>query len=208
MTETGKSLQHDLLDLLVDGAASFAALYGGLVHWCGYSTGFEVSLVMDTLLEMERRGEVKAWQMAEDGSFHEPTDEERNRASFEYRAWLLGAEIAQLGVERLAVDEVGLWYELTAEGRVEWKRWTVNHEERHRRRWVLDDLGDTQTIVVRAETVEAAEETLQWWLLSNPRIELVGSSRSIESIPGFKLRDGTMISSGVKLTCEYRRAGS
>src|SRR5215217_1445613 len=162
MYQFGEGLQYKLLDLLADGPSSFAALYGALVRHCGYPCGLGVTLVSDALLQMERRQWVTAKQMANDGSFHIPTTEERNQNLPAYRAWLPNAAF-----EELSVDEVGLWYELTAEGRAEWKQCIDAEEQAQFGRWTLDDLSDTNTIIIQAETLEVAEVILQWWLVHN-----------------------------------------
>lgn len=191
--------QHDLLDLLVDGSSSFAALYGGLMHNCGYPADMDVASVMNTLAEMEQRGWVNATQMDENGSFHKPTEDERRSDLLAYQRWLPDATF-----EELSLDEVGLWYEVTNSGRAEWRRWSPDEEESHCPRWMLDELSDTQTVMIQAETLEAAEEALRWWLSYKQGIELVSSSRNIESVPVFTLRDGTVITNGVKIVCQYR----
>lgn len=195
-----ESLQHELLDLLVDGPSSFAALYGGLVRHCGYPTTLELPRIINALLEMEQRGWVKASQMAEDGSFHEPTEDERRSDLLAYQAWLPDAAF-----EDLSLDEVGLWYEITTEGRAEWKQWSPDAEGQSRPRWMLDDLSDTQTIRVQAKTIEAAEEGLRWWLSHNQGIDLVSNGKTVEPVSVFTLHDGTVITNGVELVYQYRK---
>lgn len=199
MYQFGEALQYNLLDLLVDAPSSFAALYGGLVHHCGYSSSLDVSLVSDTLAEMERQEWVKAMQMAEDGSFHVPTAEERKRNLAAYQAWLPNAAFVEL-----SLDEVGLWYELTAKGHAEWKQWIDGEEQEHSRRWTLDDLSDKQTLIIQAENLEIAERVLDWWLSHNTVVKLVNSSKSVEPISMFTLRNGTVVTDGIKLVCEYQ----
>jgi hypothetical protein len=200
MYQFGEGLQYNLLDLLVDAPSSFAALYGGLVRHCGYSSGLDVTLVADTLLEMERREWVTAKQMADDGSFHLPTTEERKHDLLEYQAWLPNAAFNEL-----SLDEVGLWYELTANGRAEWKQWIDDEEQNHSRKWTLDDLSDTQTLIIQAESLEVAELTLRWWLSHNAAVELLSDSKSIEPVSAFTLRDGTVVTDGIKLICRYQK---
>jgi DNA-binding PadR family transcriptional regulator len=200
MYQSGEALQYNLLDLLVDAPSSFAALYGGLVRHSGYSTGIDVSLVLDTLLEMERRGWVTATQMAADGSFHIPTAEERKHALLTYQTWLPKAVLNDL-----SLDEIGLWYELTAKGRLEWKQWIDAEEHVHPGRWTLDDLSDTQTLIIKAESIGASESALDWWLSQNPAYELVSNGKRTEAVSSFSLRDDTVISNGIKLVCQYQR---
>lgn len=196
LREIKESLRHNLLDLLIDGPSSFAALYGGLVRHCGYSTGLDVFIVADALLSMEHMMWVKAWQMADDGSFHEPTDDERKNNLPIYQKWLPRAKF-----EELSLDEIGLWYEIKDEGRAEWRRWTGDKEREEP--WVIDDLRDTETIIIQAETEGIADRALAWWLSHNPEINLVNGSESVELIPDFRLHDGTVISNGIKLVWQY-----
>lgn len=190
-------LEHVLLDLLVDGLSSGAALFGTLVHHLGYKE-LEVSLVMAAFSNMERQGWVRAVQMADDGSFHEPSVLERERDLAAYEAWLPHAQF-----EELSVDEVGLWYEITTKGRAEWSRRALPDDEEPVR-WMINDLKDVKSVSVHAESVDIAERALRWWLSRNPDFELVDNSGRTDLPTSFTLRDGTVITNGVKLAYEYR----
>lgn len=190
--------QHELLDLLVNGPSSLAALYGDLRYNFGYSAGLSVQQLIDTLLNMERQGWVKATQMDEDGSFHSPTALERRRDLFAYQGWLPNAKF-----EGLALDEVGLWYEITSEGFAEWRGWNKKEDD-PLNQWLLYDSNDTQTITIIAKTLEVAEENLWWWLSCNESIKLIENSRTVEMVTAFTLRDGSVITNGVKLIYHYR----
>jgi hypothetical protein len=65
-----------------------------------------------------------------------------------------------------------------------------------------------QTISIQAESVKVAEEALLGWLSSNPTIELIGESKTVEILPEFEMRDRTVVSDGVRLVCRYRRRPS
>ncbi len=197
LRELEESLRHNLLDLLIDGPSSFAALYGGLVRHCGYTTGLDVSIVADALVDMEHMKWVKAWQMADDGSFREPTDDERKNSLCAYQKWLHKTKF-----EDLSLDEIGLCYEITDKGRAEWRQLAGDKE--HKEPWMIDDLQDKQTIVIQAETEELADRALAWWLSYNPEINLISNSKSIEPISNFKLSDGTVIHEGIKVVYRYR----
>jgi hypothetical protein len=203
MAASSQLLQRQLLDLLIDGPSSFAALFGALVRHYGYGPGLGVDTALDALSMMERKGSVRARKMTERGIFRDPTDEDRANARERYRAWLPGA-----AAEDLSLDEVGLWYEIEHKGRSEWKRWSKEEEDQSRRRWVLDDVAHAHTILIQAEGVKAAEEALSGWLSSNPSIELVEDSKTIEPLHEFEMRDRTVVSNGVRLVCRYRRRPS
>lgn len=197
------SIQNDLLDFLVDGASSFAALYGDLTVHGGHEPGIGIILKMtNALREMEQENWVRAEQMAEDGSFHEITEEERASDLVAYQAWLPGARF-----EELSVDEVGLWYELTPEGREEWKRLFFDEEQERQHRWSILYRNDDQTVVVKAQSIEMAEEQLRKWLLNNPEMALVSSSRNVEPISSFTLHGGSVVNDGVKLTYHCQLPG-
>lgn len=198
MHNSEEMLQHHLLDLLVDAPSSFAALYGGLVHNCGYPTSLDVRLIFDTLLEMEQQEMVKGSQMAVDGSFHDPTNNDRMRNLLAYQAWLPKSMF-----EELSVDGVGLWYTLTAKGRTEWERWSWDEKQKPMPQWMLDDLIDTQTLIIHAQNIQSAEEALCDWLSHNESARIVGNSRTVEQIPIFTLRNGFVITNGIKLVYQY-----
>jgi hypothetical protein len=203
MYQLRKGLQSNLLDLLVDAPSSFAALYGGLVRHCGYSPGVDVAVVLDALLEMERREWVKAKQMADDGSFRVPTPTERNANLLAYQEWLPNADFKEL-----SVDEVGLWYEITDDGRVEWKQRVDDDEKTGSHRWTLDDFSENQTLVIRAASLEVAQGILRWWLSKNPEVELENDSQDIQLGSEFTLHDGTAVADGIELSYRYRKQPS
>ena len=197
-------LRDDLLGLLLDGPASFAALYGGLVRHCGYPKNASLlSEMMSTLLKMERCEWVRTAQMSGDGLFREPTEDDYRRDLRAYQAWLPEARL-----DELAVDEVGLWLEITMKGRMEGKHRLIDERKSETGRWTLEDLADARTIIVRAETEEVAAEKIQEWISRNPAIELVDGSENVERIGDFELRDGTIIVGGVELSSCYRRVSN
>lgn len=200
MAVSSQLLHHHVLDLLIDGPSSFAALFGALLRHYDYGPGLSVDGALDALSVMEREGWVRARKMTERGTFRDPTEEDRANARREYRAWLPGA-----GGENLSLDEIGLWYEVEHKGRREWESWSKEGEGERRRNWVLDDVAHSRTISIQAESVKAAEEALRGWLSSNPSIELVEESKAIEALHEFEMRDRTVVSNGVRLVCRYRQ---
>ena len=196
-----EELQGNLLDLLLDGPSSFAALYGGLVrHYC-YPKNLSLNMMMNSLIELGRRDYVKTTRMSSDGRFNELTENEQRSTLPLYQAWLPVAEF-----EELSVDEVGLWYGITPKGREKAKRRSIGEEPGNTGRWTLDDLAETQTILIRADSEEGGEERLRWWLLLHPEIIPMDGSKTVKPISEFRLRDGTVIVGGVELSIRYRRA--
>jgi hypothetical protein len=68
---------------------------------------------------------------------------------------------------------------------------------------MIDDLRESTTLIVHAATSELAEEKLHWWLSENPEIELIANSRRAEPVSAFTIRDGAVVSNGVKLIYDY-----
>jgi hypothetical protein len=200
MYHFGKALQNNLLDLLVDGPSSFAALYAGLIRHCGYPQSLSVSLVGETLLEMEKLELVKAQQMASDGSFHPVTDEERQCDLIAYQVQLPTADLNDV-----SMDEIGLWYELCPKGRGEWRQWIDAQDRNEMTLWTLDDYSESHTVVIKAQTLEVAQVKLQWWLSINTDVELISNSRMIQTIQEFTLQDGTVVHNGIKLSYQYSK---
>ena len=100
-----------VLDLLVDGESLFAALFFGLRRHWGH-TEVEVDEALEILQQLEDRRLVQARQMEPDGTFRAPVAADYERSRREYCQWL-----PQASASEVAVDEVGLWYQLTERGR-------------------------------------------------------------------------------------------
>jgi hypothetical protein len=198
MTATHDNLRHDLLDLLVDGPSSFAAVYGALVRHCGYPSNLSVNKCFDALSEMERREWVTIRLMEPGGSFSPPSDIERARSEAAYQQWLPKA-----GRSDLSLDEVGLWWWIQEKGRREWEKWSASDDAPDA--WAIDEYTEDQRLVVSASDVQVAEEALRNWLSLDPAMQLVAGSRSVEPLPTATLRNGITISNGVRLHYRYQR---
>ena len=82
----------------------------------------------------------------------------------------------------------GLWYEITESGRQSW----LEHQpsaDRHAA-WSLDEIGNN-TVSIRAESEEVAEDTLRWWLAERAPKNLSLAEKRIRAIDGFALKDGS-----------------
>jgi hypothetical protein len=191
-------LEFHLLDLLVDGPSSFAALYGGLIRNWDYPSNLKVTDAMYALEQMKKQEWVKECQMTEDGSFHQVTEPERTSLSLAYQAWLSSVQY-----QDLSVDEIGLWYEITIKGRAEWNKWVENQKDKESHKWMLDDMVGEHRIVIHAESNKTAETVLRWWSNSHPEIELLDNSKQVEKVSSFKLRDDSVITNGIRLICHY-----
>lgn len=200
--EMQHEMQHQLLDLLVDGPSSFAALYSALRRHYGYGT-LDVDVVADALRVMERLGWVRARQMTEAGGFRAVTDDDRAHAQAAYQRWL-----PQAVTSEVSLDDVGMWFELESMGRREWTNWSKEQGGGPQPRWVLDDLSDSCTISIRADSAAAAENALRMWLSLNPGEELIEHSKAVEPLREFELRDKSVITNGVRLVCRYKKGSS
>lgn len=208
MDSSQASFKHQLLDLLVDTPASLAALYGTLVRDSGSHGALALLHLMDALDSLERQGWIRVWliDMAGTGVNREPSSADRAAARAAYEAWLPGAQ-----PEELSLDEIGFWYELTTEGREEWRQWVAaSHNtatDEPSPKWVLDELTDIQSIVIHAENVRVAEQALRAWLALRPDMQLNWSSRQIEEVTTFKLSNGDTTNHGIKLIYKYNQVG-
>lgn len=188
----------EILDLLVDGPSSFAALYSA---WCQhYATSASrpsVGELWEVTSGLEIAGWIRSSLMHPDRTWTSPSDQERRSVRRQYERWLPEAPF-----EDMSVDEVGMWFEIQPIGRGEWQKWAGT--EQRGPRWVLDLDAEAAAITVRGEDLETAEKALREWLDQAPTIELVADSRVIEPCRGFRLRDGTFVPDGIKLVYRYR----
>lgn len=190
----------EILDLLIDGPSSFAALYSA---WCQhYATSASrpsVHELWEVTSGLETAGWIRSSLMHSDRTWMPPSDDERRSVRRQYERWLPEAPF-----EDMSVDEIGLWFEIQPLGRSEWQSWAAI--EMRGPRWALDLDAEAAAITVQAEDLETAEKSLSEWLRQAPTIELVPDSRVIEAGRGFRLRDGTFVPDGIKLVYRYRES--
>lgn len=192
-----RDIDAHVLDLLVDGESSFAALYYGLSrHWDHPEV--DVGEALRVLQHLEDRQLVRARQMEPDGAFRAPVAADYERAKREYGLWL-----PQATASEVAVDEIGLWYQVTERGRQAWSQWSGSSGD-DRDRWMLDDRADQAILEVRAERKDVAEAALDRWFAEHGEVQEVSGTREAVKIPEFVMRDGTRVSDGVLVTCRYR----
>ena len=188
----------EILDLLVDGPSSFAALYSAWCqHYAPVALRPSVGELWDVTSGLERADWIKSSLMHSDQTWATPSDEERRSVRRQYEEWLPEAPF-----EDMSVDEVGLWFEIQPLGRSEWQHWAGM--EKRGPQWVLDLDAEAAAITVQAEDLQTAEKALNEWVQQAPAIELVPDSRVIEPCRGFRLRDGTFVPDGIKLVHRYR----
>lgn len=194
-----ESLTYHVLSLLVDAPSSFAALYGGLVRHYGYPRTMNLAALMATLHSLAQHGWITAWQMSADGHVHALHAADQERALLAYQRWLPTADLADL-----AVDEIGVWYEITTAGRTAWQRWDDAATPELQASWTLDQVTATQTLIIHAATEALAEAVLHWWLTTHPEIAVIRSSQRIEPVATASLRSGITIPNGVRLVVQYQ----
>ena len=196
-------LEYDLLDLLVDGASSFAALFTSLRRRRA-AAGVEPARLLEVLWGLEARGLLRVRRRDVQGGVREAGPEDRARALEAYEAWLPRASAAEVGV-----DTVGLWFELTEEGRAAWALWSGSELD-PRERWVLEDRSREGVVEIRAGWREVAESVLKRWLALHGDVEVLPGSITVTRLDpadGAAGRARPRIREGVLLRCRYRRGG-
>jgi hypothetical protein len=193
-----RDIDAHVLDLLVDGESSFAALYYGLSRHWGHPE-LDVDEALRVLQDLEDRQLVGARQMKPDGAFRPPVASDYEKAKREYGLWL-----PQATASEVSVDEIGLWYEITERGRQAWSQWAGSSRD-DRDLWVLDDRADEGLLEVRAGRKEVAEAALDRWLAEHGEVQEVSGTREAVKLLEFVMRDGTRVSDGVLVTCHYRK---
>lgn len=190
------TLKHQLLDLLVDGPASFASLYSAANRLLN-SKYFTVEELWETLVAMEAFGWISLWLMLPAGTWAKPDSIDRETARRRYQNWLPNATY-----EEMSVDKVGLWFELQSLGRNEWTKWSEIVDASQK--WMLDQNSETSTIMIHATNADHAKQVLTQWLEQHPDIELVCGTQIVESSAGFCLRNGTFVENGISMRVIYR----
>ena len=195
-----RELDAHVLDLLVDGESSFAALYYGLSHHGGHPN-VDVNELFRVLQHLADYEFVRARQMEPSGAFRAPVAADFERAKKEYGLWL-----PQATASEVAIDEIGLWYQITARGRQAWSQWSGSSGHDHDR-WMLDDRADKGVLEVRANRKGVAEGALDKWFAEHDEVQEISGTRESVRISAFVMRDGTRVSDGVLVTCRYRDNG-
>ena len=199
MSGATEALETDLLDLLVEGPSPFGGLYATLIRHCGHLTDCTGDCLR-VLERMKRNGWVSVQKMTDDG-YRTPTDSEWMAAVDAYAAWLPTASF-----DSLAVDEVGLVFEIQPAGIAEWKARGRADPDYAESWWKIDQDCENLEIVISAASLAVADEALNQWLADNRNASVVSASRHVESALEHHLGDGTVLPDGVRVTLAYRRA--
>lgn len=187
-----KQLSNDVLDHLVDGPSHVAGLYGSLTRaWSPVPVA--IGEMVEAIRELDRGGYLRLWfnrHGVEEPAIAQAMDPALERYE---------AELQEADPDTLFHDEIGLWCEITPDGRQRWREAGYS-EELEGVRWTLDESRDDRSITIRAETRGAAERVLEWWLRRYPD---VGPADGVSARPltSFTLKDGTVLERGVELIC-------
>ena len=119
------------------------------------------------------------------------------------RSGMYGRWLPQATASEVAVDEIGLWYQITERGRQAWSQSSGSSGD-DRDRWMLDDRADQGILEVRAGRNDVAEAALDKWLAEHGEVQEIPGTRESVKIPEFVMRDGTRVPDGVLVTCRYR----
>jgi len=192
------SFSFRVLDTLVNAPSSVAGVYADLVYLLGFDAHQVLAPLRRALELLEQRGWAQARLQEEGGSLKQASDDDRERCWKQYASWLPSA-----AREDLAVDEIGLWYGITDEGRTAWSAWAEEPEDAP---WQLDDDAVKGVVTVIAENEETAERRLAQWLAA--RGGSTAAKKEVSPVAEVQLRSGRVLSRGVRLRCTYAEPAS
>jgi hypothetical protein len=191
------NLEHDVLDLLVDGPCPFSGLFRTLRRMKLISSAaHEVARLWKIVCDMDDRGLI-GLRTVDGGRLGVLLRIEWQRRGDAYRVWLPSA-----GHDELSVDKVGVWVELLAAGREEWMRMSGGGEGKQPE-WMIDVDGERKIITVHARSAYMADEAVEMWLRHMPSMRLVAGSAVEESVESYELADGSVIKGGVRKRVKY-----
>jgi hypothetical protein len=193
-----EAAKEAILDLLLQGPSSLAALHGFLVRE-GVAEG-GVDWTWLHLEQLEKNAFVSIVQMTGSGQVQPIDDEARRAALSRYQDWLgpLGAE--DLSVASVSLDEIGLWCALTKKGRAAILS-VIGETEGSL--WMLDFDEESRRLVVHAADERAAREGLDFWLKQHPTTEFEGEP-TLQPVERFTLRSGIEVAPAVRLVLQCR----
>lgn len=191
---TRRAREFALLDLLVDGPSSVAALYVGLQRFFP-ELHVDARGLLDLIRLLEDRGMIEAGHETANGIRLMPAAE---RAELEaaYQTRLAGMSSADDG----AIDELGMWVRVTEAGRLAWRGDSRNVRERMSL-WSVAQrpISGGLEVTIHAVDEKLALDKLNEWLAGTSLLE---RTRRMDREAGFLLHDGTRIESGVALVVE------
>lgn len=186
-------LQASVLDLLVDGPSSVAGLYAAAVRNLVLSEPLRVRELVDAAEALRKKGLLRAWITVEEGDPLSPSNWDVEEAVRQYEEFVPKARL-----EDLAVDEIGLWYEITTLGRI---AWNDGSQELGAANWKVEESRRDRLVRVYAEKVETAEALLRGWAEDNPDLFLNLELAVIRDSVDFTLGSGSRSVRGVEISC-------
>lgn len=196
------SIRHQILDLLVDAPNPFSSLYRDLVNFYGYPREINCDYLLDVLHEMEDAGLLQAIVGYDDKnttlSTLSPVD--RKVLASEYDEWLCQAPLADL-----SFDKVGLCIEITELGRESWRNWVkLFGGDASPGHWQADfDFDNDEVIIVSG--IESDARGMFGELCRIKRFAPIYSSLSLRPVKEYRLRNGSVLRSGVMLICKFTK---
>jgi hypothetical protein len=142
--------------------------------------------------------------MTSDGQYRIARERDRLVAKRQYERWLQ-APNADLSVDALSFDKVGIWFHLLPDGRTEWARRISQHPAPSP--WTIDVEPSAGTVVVHACDAQAAHCALTERLMLHPQFEVRPEHVVARAVPSFRLRDGTIVNGGVQISAELVNKG-
>lgn len=184
-----------LLDLLIDGDSSFAAIYHNINKYYANRTAepsYSVESVWRVVMDMIAIGLLHAYT---DDAREVGTGSLKSMLS-RYREWLPSAR-----PEDVPHDSVGLWIGLTRSGHEEWFK---SEGEQSPQAWMVEVDGVRRRIVVYAPDREIAMSVLERWSSIDRSYSLEHGACTWERVSEYRLRTGRLVGGGGRLTVPYK----
>ena len=195
-----QELHFFILDLLVNGPSSVAAMYVTLLRCFPIPQSTSVVDVLETLFEMERDHRVSG-SLQEGRLLRQLTDGDRKNAKRKYSLWL---DMQPENQKDVSWDEIGMWFEITPQGREDWLAWAnESGVSVDQPKWSLRIEWSQHRISIAAEDERLAEEKLHAWLAEHPNISLQNTTKTITRNYDFILQNGLKVKAGVKLSYKF-----
>jgi hypothetical protein len=181
----------ETLLLLADGQEPLSLLVAEITKQ-GQASGLSVANLLNTLDELEREGYVDVSYVPDDwkwgSALEEPTATQRE---------IERSRLLAVPSERVDPN-VGLFYRLTDSGEQLLNGLLARRPEDDM--WRIAFVPERKELTIDAANDQVAEAALERWSESNPGFRLPPTPARIERGTSFALRDGTVVSDGVRWT--------
>ena len=187
-----------ILDLLLNGPSSLAALHGFLAR-AGVAEG-NILWTWKHVEQLESAGLVSIVGITAAGDAHAVNEVDRRAALDRYKDWLGQLRAEDLSVDSVSLDEIGLWCALTKRGQAETLAAVGASEDAP---WVVDFDEPSRRLVVHATDEAIARQVLSTWLKQCPGAQLIDEP-IVQLVERFTLRSGIEIRPAVRLVVHCR----